>query len=146
MIRLRDNRFGSFARSFRRMAETDRYFAPANPDFKESVIDKVSEDLWQILVKFNGKTLSQLRQISNGSLLMLGDIANDTAEQAFFQLFDPRFIPERSHPESFALETSNSFMRDSSPNRESASRARSIDILIYSFLKMFRRSLCFCKL
>ena len=107
MIRLRDNRFGSFARSFRRMAETDRYFAPQNPDFKESVIDKVPEDLWQILTRFNGKTLSQLRQISNGSLLTLGDIANDTAEQAFFQLFDPRFIPERSHPESFALETSN---------------------------------------
>ena len=107
MIRLRDNRFGSFARSFRRKEECDRYFAPQNPDFDESVIDKVSEDVWQILAKFNGKTLSQLRQSGNGSLLTLGETANDTGDQAFFKLCNIDFSPDRNHPESFALETSN---------------------------------------
>jgi hypothetical protein len=107
MIRLRDNRFGSFARSFRRAEGTDRYFAPQNPDFGESVIDKVSEDVWQILAKFNNQTLFQLRQSSNGSLLTLGEIANDTGDQAFFKLCNIDFSPDRNHPESFALETSN---------------------------------------
>ena len=109
MIRLRDNRFGDLARSFRRIEaeEQNRYFAPPNRDFGGSGVEKVPEDVWQILAKFNNQTLAQLRKNSSGSLITLGDVSNGSADQAFFKLCNMQFSPDRNHPESFALETSN---------------------------------------
>ena len=106
MICLRDNRFDIYARKFTRK---DFFSGEEHEGLKQQNITKDVAQVWEILERYNGKTLSDLQKFGNGNLITLGHIKEiESDELAFFTISNVEFDDEdKEIPTRFALNTSN---------------------------------------
>ena len=98
MIRLRDNRFDTFARKFNEQGNELIFKADKKEVWKEHTLDT---DVRKLLDEYSGNTLAELREKSNGNLITLGRVKKEEND-------DPAFFTLRKLSETqFALDTSN---------------------------------------
>ena len=93
MIHLQDNHFEKYAQVFN-LAELAAKTA------------KYPHDVWEILCKYNGKTLSDLRRLSGGNLVVFGGERQEGENPPAFYSVTKNDV-NNDIPEAFAIHTSN---------------------------------------
>ena len=91
MIHLLDNHFDKYAQVF---------------NLAELAADKCPHDVWEILCKYNGKTLSDLRRLSGGNLVVFGGERQEGENPPAFYSVTKNDV-NNDIPEVFAIHTSN---------------------------------------
>ena len=102
MIRLRDNRFDKFARTFSKQGHKLVFEKEEEEEKQEKEgfeAHELSADVYDLLEKFSGDKLADLRKKSNGNLITLGQIKEKEDDPAFFTLSQKE--------NKYALHTSN---------------------------------------
>lgn len=97
MIRLRDNRFDLLARKFEKKEKILFFPEDKKEKFETHTLDVNGHEL---LKKYSGNTLAELREKSNGNLITLGRVKKEEND-------DPAFFTLTGSGNEYALHTSN---------------------------------------
>ena len=112
MLRLLDNRNNDYQAKFARVValESGGYVAKryiCSPSLQDEHLSCAPGRLWPLLFKFSGKTVAELKELSEGNVLLLGRQHAGYEDVPFFLLSNMQFNGDASCPTLFYVGTNN---------------------------------------